>query len=87
MTRDEINEVATEVKQIAALVDTVRPILAGQPSPIIGGALADLVATWIAGHVMEGDPLKTYNLRMRLLKHHREMVSGLVAINARRMGT
>lgn len=75
-----------EVRDVAALVDRVRPILAGKPSPLIGGVLADLVATWIAGHVMSGDVEKTGRLHANLLEHHTQMVRGLIIIHARMMG-
>jgi hypothetical protein len=72
---------------VIALVDRIRPILAGQPAEIQGAALADLLAIWLAGHHVAGDENATRKLRAELLASHCIGVRGLVGVNAMMMGT
>lgn len=73
--------------EIAALVDGIRPLLAGRPAEVQGAALADLLATWLAGHHVQGNRVATNGLRNTLLTMHVEMVRKLVPVNARTIGT
>jgi hypothetical protein len=68
--------------QVGELVERVRPLLAGQDPPVVGAALADLLAIWVAGHIVTDDPKATDMLRAVLLANHFRAVSGLVPINA-----
>ena len=56
-----------------ALVERIRPLLAGKPPPLQGAVLADLLAIWLAGH--------DASLRDELLKAHIESVRALIAPN------
>lgn len=53
------------------LADEIAPLLAGKAPEAQGGALADLVATFLLGHAPA--------LRKRMLTLHVELVSDLVA--------
>ena len=76
----------SEIEQVHALVMAVRPLLTGQPSAVQAAALADLVATWLAGHVVVGDREATDNLRAVLLDDHMDDVRSLIESNAEILG-
>jgi hypothetical protein len=58
-------------------------LLAGKRPEIQGAALADLLAIYLAGHRVEGDPAATNRLREELLAMHVEQVRQLIEPNAR----
>ena len=68
--------------EAVALGALIRPMLAGHHSFVQGAALADLVAIWIVGHLVEGDPAATAALRAELMARHSKAVADLVPINA-----
>lgn len=47
MTEHDSGAMATEAIELA---EAMRPLLAGKPPGVQGGALAELVAIWVAGH-------------------------------------
>ncbi|MGO8241292.1 hypothetical protein ACC806_34710 [Rhizobium ruizarguesonis] len=55
--------------KVAAIVDAVRPHLAGEPPEIQGAVIADLLAIWLAGHAPQ--------LREEAIEFHMEMVRQL----------
>lgn len=67
---------------VEAIVNRMRPVLAGHASPNQGAALADLLAIWLAGHIVPGRPAETNAMRERLLQFHIEMVRKLIPVNA-----
>jgi hypothetical protein len=73
-----------DVNEVVRLIDTIRPHLAGNPAPVQGAALADLLATWLAGHFADG-PATTTRLRETLLKEHIAMVRRLIPENEREL--
>lgn len=75
-----------EALAIGELVDRIKPLLAGIPGEIVGGALADLAAIWIAGHVMPNDPIMTSRLRAEILATHVRFIAELVSLNAKMIG-
>jgi len=58
----------------AALTASIVPLLAGQHPAEVGAALAELLATWIAGH----EP----GMREPILKIHVELVEKFMAVIA-----
>jgi hypothetical protein len=80
-----------DVTEIAGLAETIWPVVArllrGRPAAVQGAALADLTATWLAGHQVSGDPVQTYRFREELLEMHIEAIRNLIPENARIMGT
>jgi hypothetical protein len=73
--------------RIEALVEQIKPSLAGVPPEIQGAALADLLATWLAAHHVAGDEDATRTMRAELLAMHCGAVRELVPVNAKIMGT
>jgi hypothetical protein len=74
-------------REIAHVVELIKPILAGREPIVQGGAvLADLLAIWLAGHQVEGDAEATRKLRGDILATHLLMVEELTAVNARIIG-
>ena len=67
---------------IGRIVEQMRPLLAGHPPPIQGAVLADLLAIWLAGHIIPNDQQQTDAMRVRVLKAHLAMVRGLLPVNA-----
>jgi hypothetical protein len=72
---------------VTAMVEQIKPVLAGRQAPLQGAALADCLAIWLAGHHVEGDIDATRALRAELLALHCQSVRQLVELNARIMGT
>jgi hypothetical protein len=77
----------TRTREIAAIVDRVRPLLAGHSPEIQGAALADLLAIWLAGHHVAGDEDATRTMRAELLAMHCGAVRNLTTVNAKIIGT
>jgi hypothetical protein len=77
----------TSTREIAAIVDRVRPLLAGHSPEIQGAALADLLAIWLAGHHVAGDEHATRTMRAELLAMHCGEVRNLTTVNAKIIGT
>jgi len=73
--------------EVADLVNEIKPILAGRRAEVQGAALADLLAIWLAGHVIFGDAEKTRKMRATLLAEHCAAVRQLTDLNAHIMGT
>ena len=65
----------------------VAPFLRGQHPVAQGGALAEIVATWLAGHITAGDLAATRAMRNELLAEFIMTVEHLVPICAEEMGT
>jgi hypothetical protein len=76
-----------QTETITALVERIKPLLAGHPPDIQGAALADCLAIWLAGHHVAGDREATSQLRAGVLAEHIIAVDALVAVNAMILGT
>jgi len=72
---------------VEALVKQLRPVLAGHPPEVQSGAIADCLATFLAGHVVRGDPKGTKKLRERILSAVIVAVHKLIEPNAKEIGT
>lgn len=70
---DREKKAAEVMGLIKSIFDKIRPILGGHPAEIQGAVLADLLATWLAGH----PPF----LRENLLLMHFDMVRSLTVAN------
>lgn len=77
----------SDIDRVVQLVDRLGSLLHGNPSFVQGAVLADLVAIWIAGHMVEGSAEQTDELRARLLRDHIDAVRNLVPENAKAIGT
>jgi hypothetical protein len=71
---DEFSGAAVE-----AVAVKIRPLLRGLPAPIQGAVLADLFATWLAGHIGP-TPEATWKARDALIEFHIEAVRSLAEI-------
>lgn len=69
--QDQLTRLAIQIAQ------QMHPLLAGYPPEVQGAALADLLATWLAGH--QGPDAE--QLREELLAQHIEAVRQLVPVN------
>jgi hypothetical protein len=74
-----------EAEQVDRLVLRLVKELAGREPQMQGLILADLLATWLAGHIVKGRPAATEALRMDLLRHHVETVRRLIPIASQRI--
>jgi hypothetical protein len=63
-----------KMDRVKALVDRISPLLHRHSEAVQSAVLADLLAKWIAGHVVLGDPLATTLLRGKLLREHMKLV-------------
>ena len=81
MTSDEKADAAE------ALAEKIAPMFAGLDPDIIGAALADLTAIWLAGHRIVDDGLATAQLRDEVLRAHTRVIRKLTTLNAKIMGT
>jgi hypothetical protein len=80
-----VNE--SDMAAVTGMVDRMRRHLAGHRPELQGAALADLLATWLAGHHIEGDARATNRLRTTILSMHVETVREMVPIAAKEIGT
>src|SRR5262249_47615098 len=79
---ESISLAALEAMRIAARVfELIRPELTGKPRNVQGAVLADVLAIWLAGHIVPGDKKATDALREDLLKTHLQQVRTLVEIS------
>jgi hypothetical protein len=76
--RDEAKQAADEAM---ALVKAIRPLLAGRDQSVQGAVLADLLAMYLAGHVIRGDPEGTKSFREQALEVHLVGVKALIDLN------
>ena len=85
----------TRPEQIVAIVGRIKPkleehihpLLAGYPPEMQAAALADLLATWLAGRHVAGDEDATRRMRAELLAMHCSQVRFLTSTNAKMIGT
>jgi hypothetical protein len=69
-------------KDFATVVKMIAVVLAGRPPEIQSAILADLLATFLAGHIVRGNPAATNDIREKILASHVGLVRELVPINA-----
>lgn len=72
----------TSASDIGPVVEQARNLLAGKPPELQGAVLADLLAIWLASHLIPGNPRKTDSMRNRLLHMHIAQVRKLIPPNA-----
>jgi hypothetical protein len=77
----------SQISEVAAIIDQIRPLLAGHAPEVQGAVLADLLALWLAGHHVAGDEDATRKMHAELLAMHCTKVRKLTSINAKIMGT
>lgn len=71
----------TDASDVEPIVERIRPLLAGHPPMVQGAVLADLLAIWIAGHIVVGKPTRTAEIREAFLERHLELVRELIPVN------
>jgi hypothetical protein len=74
-------------REVIAIVEQIRPLLAGKAPEVQGAALADLLAIWLAGHHVEGNANATRKMRADLMAMHCFEVRRLTAVAAKIIGT
>lgn len=75
-----------QLKKAPEIAERIYPMLAGLHPTVQGAIVTDLVAMWIAGHVVEGDPKDTDRLRKFLMEQHIKLVVQLIKPNAEAIG-
>jgi hypothetical protein len=58
----------SETTDAMALIEKASALFAYQHPQLVGPALADLMAKWLAGHVVLGNPKATRKVRQRVLE-------------------
>jgi hypothetical protein len=76
----------SDLEQVQTVLRQIAPLLASKPPQVQGAVLADLLATWLAGHVDLDKRGRTKALRQEMLGMHIDMVRKLVPENAKAMG-
>ena len=76
-----------EGREIRGLIERIRPILAGREPSVQSAVIADLLAIWLAGHFMPGEPAATRKMRASLQSEVLRLVDELMPLNAKRLGT
>lgn len=74
-------DVEEDVKEVQFIVKATSGLLQGKSPYVQGAALADLLAMWLAGHVILGDPKKTKRLHEEMIAAHIKTVRSLIEIN------
>jgi hypothetical protein len=77
----------SDLETVTTLVEQIKPLFAGKRPEVQGAALAELLAIWLAGHVVRHDAEATRTLRADLLAEHLLAVRQLVEVNAKILGT
>ena len=80
---------AALVREVAPIVDQIKPSLAGKDDALQGAVLANLLAIWIASHRVrakggvrpERAARETHRLQSRLLNFHMKQVRHLIPVN------
>ena len=75
-----MKEASDQAREAQALSKAIMPFLAGKDPDVQGAALADLLALYLAGHVVRDDPRATRRLQEELLEAHLKAVWELVPI-------
>jgi hypothetical protein len=73
----------THIKQVETLSNKIREMFVGKEPDVIGATLADLLATLLAGFIVEDDEMETDKLREEMLALHIAGVRKLIPISAR----
>jgi hypothetical protein len=71
-----------QADRVTALVEMIKPFLAGEAAAVQGAALADLLSIWLAGHIVPGDPAATKLMHDELLQFHINGVRELIPVSA-----
>ena len=70
-----------DVAKAAELIDEIGGLLWGYGPDMQGAILADLLAMWLAGHLVPGDKAATKKAREALLQEHIKCVRELIPEN------
>jgi hypothetical protein len=71
---------------IDRLIRQIGPILASNPPAVQGVVLADLLASWIEGHVIVGKKAETDQMRAELLSTQIRTVTAMVPLGIWSLG-
>jgi hypothetical protein len=74
------DDLGCDIQTIEHMSQQCRLVLAGLPPEVQGAVLGEVVATWIAGHVITDEPGATDRLRKRLTVEHCKLVTDLVIV-------
>jgi hypothetical protein len=72
--------IAEESAYALGLAERLKPVFAGKPDGVVGAALAELMATYLAAHVMPGDLKEEHVMREEILTMWCETVRALLAV-------
>lgn len=72
--------------QVESVAAKMAPFLAGLSSHMQGAILAELTATWLAGHIIAGSPHGSRALRECLFTAYTEAVRDLLKLEVARRG-
>jgi hypothetical protein len=75
--------VKAQIKQVEILSNQIRELFQGRQPDVIGATLADLLATLLAGFIVEDDEIETNKLREEMLAIHIDGVRKMIPANAR----
>lgn len=64
---------------VLAIVDQIKPLLAGKSPELQGAVIIELTSLWLAGHPKD--------MRADLLEINNVAIRGLTEVNARMLGT
>lgn len=70
-----------QAREVDKISQQIYNLIAGRAAVVQGAVCADLLARWLAGHIVPGDEQKTKAVRERILKTHIEIVRRLIPIN------
>ena len=68
-----------DTADVEMMVNQIRPLLSGKSPPLIGAALANLLATWLASHTTF-DKREDAGLREKMLAMHVKMVRAMIPL-------
>lgn len=74
-------------EEALAIVEQIKPLLAGKRPVLQSVVLAECLALLLAGHWIPGEPDETTTMRAVFLEAHVTLVLELTKVNANMMGT
>lgn len=76
-----MTDITPEITEVNELTQACSRLLAGHSPHVVGAVLADLTATWAAGHIDLASKENTDQLRAELLEMQTTAVIKLIPVN------
>lgn len=76
-----MTDIPPKITEVHELIQACGALLAGHSPHVVGAVVADLTATYLAGHLDLASKENTHRLRAKLLEMHTTAVIKLIPVN------